>query len=149
MGADKRLGRSERNGRYGSDWGRGDSEWRERRERDPERDYDRQWGDDRHRDRYDERRDRDSPERGRKRHSSDRSDEDYHSDGDYPDQDYKMDSEEESKTIMLRGLSLSVTEDDIRSALEQLQGPQPVDVRLMKKRTEPAGGPGEDCGLSL
>ncbi|KAG7219278.1 hypothetical protein INR49_019186 [Caranx melampygus] len=36
---------------------------------------------------------------------------------------------------MLRGLCLHVTEDDIRWALEQLQGPQPVDVRLMKKRT--------------
>ncbi|XP_033483428.1 RNA-binding protein 5-like isoform X2 [Epinephelus lanceolatus] len=134
MGADKRLSRGERSGRYGSDGRRDDPEWHERRSRDVERDYDRRWGDDRHRERFDERRDRDSPEqRGRKRRNSDRSDDEY--EGDYPDQDYKMEQEEESKTIMLRGLSLHVTEDDIRSALEQLQGPQPVDIRLMKKRT--------------
>ncbi|XP_029907701.1 RNA-binding protein 5-like [Myripristis murdjan] len=135
MGADKRLSRGERSGRYGSDGGRDDPEWYDRRNRDVERDYDRRWNDDRHRDRFDDRRDRDrdSPERGRKRHNSDRSEDDY--DGDYPDQDYKMEQEEESKTIMLRGLSLHVTEDDIRAALEQLQGPQPVDIRLMKKRT--------------
>ncbi|XP_054472541.1 RNA-binding protein 5-like [Anoplopoma fimbria] len=132
MGADKRLSRGERSGRYGSDGRREDPEWQERRSRDVERDYDRRWGDDRHRERFDER--RDSPERGRKRRNSDRSDDEY--DADYPDQDYKMEQEEEeSKTIMLRGLSLHVTEDDIRSALEQLQGPQPVDIRLMKKRT--------------
>ncbi|KAM8913486.1 RNA-binding protein 5-like isoform 2-T2 [Spinachia spinachia] len=137
MGADKRIGRGERSGRYGSEGRREDLEWRERRSRD----YGREWGDDRHREGFDER--RDSPEhRGRKRRLSDRSDDEY--DGDYPDQDYRReedddddeeDEEEESKTIMLRGLSLHVTEDDIRTALEQLQGPQPVDIRLMKKRT--------------
>lgn len=143
MGADKRLSRGERSGRYGSDGRRDDPEWHERRSRDVERDYDRRWGDDRHRERFDERRDRDSPEqRGRKRRNSDRSDDEY--EGDYPDQDYKMEQEEESKTIMLRGLSLHVTEDDIRSALEQLQGPQPVDIRLMKKRTEQVGDPREE-----
>ncbi|XP_042263569.1 RNA-binding protein 5-like [Thunnus maccoyii] len=131
MGADKRLSRGERSGRYGSDGRRDDPDWHERRSRNVERDYDRRWGDDRHRERFDEH--RESPERGRKRHNSDRSDDEY--DGDYPEQDYKMEQEEESKTIMLRGLSLHVTEDDIRSALEQLQGPQPVDIRLMKKRT--------------
>lgn len=47
--------------------------------------------------------------------------------------------EEESKTIMLRSLPVHVTEEDIRAALEQLEGPQPVDIRLMKKRT------GERC----
>uniref|UniRef100_A0A8C9YFM9 RNA binding motif protein 5 n=1 Tax=Sander lucioperca TaxID=283035 RepID=A0A8C9YFM9_SANLU len=133
MGVDKRLSRGERSGRYGSDGRRDDPEWHERRSRDVEKDYDRLRGDDRHRERFEERRDRDSPERGRKRRNSDRSDDEY--DGDYPDQDFKMEQEEESKTIMLRGLSLHVTEDDIRSALEQLQGPQPVDIRLMKKRT--------------
>ncbi|XP_034539718.1 RNA-binding protein 5-like [Notolabrus celidotus] len=129
MGVDKRLGRSERSGRYGSDGRRDYPEWHERRGRDMERDYDRRWSDERQRD------GRDSPEqqRGRKRRNSDRSDDEY--EGDYPDQDYKMDQDEESKTIMLRGLSLQVTEEDIRSALEQLQGPQPVDIRLMKKRT--------------
>uniref|UniRef100_A0A672ZMT5 RNA-binding protein 5-like n=1 Tax=Sphaeramia orbicularis TaxID=375764 RepID=A0A672ZMT5_9TELE len=136
MGADKRLSRGERSGRYGSDGRRDDPEWLERRNRDTERDYDRRWADDRHRERFDDR--RDSPEvrqkeRGRKRRNSDRSEDEY--DGDYLEQDYKMEQEEESKTIMLRGLSLHVTEDDIRTALEQLQGPQPVDIRLMKKRT--------------
>lgn len=52
-------------------------------------------------------------QRGRKRRNSDRSDDEY--EGDYPDQDYKMEQEEESKTIMLRGLSLHVTEDDVSS----------------------------------
>lgn len=130
MGADKRLSRGERSGRYGSDGGRDESERRERRSRDSERDYDRRWVDER--ERFDECRDRESPERGRKRHNSD---EDTEFDGDYLDQDYKMESEEESKTIMLRGLSLHVTEEDIRAALEHLPGPQPVDIRLMKKRT--------------
>ncbi|KAG7219287.1 hypothetical protein INR49_019183 [Caranx melampygus] len=125
MGTDKRLSRGERNGRYGSDGRRDDGDWQDRRGRDVERDYDRRWSEDRHRARFDER--RDSPERGRKRRNSDRSDDEY--DGDDPE------PEEESKTIMLRGLCLHVTEDDIRWALEQLQGPQPVDVRLMKKRT--------------
>uniref|UniRef100_A0A8C4NJD4 RNA binding motif protein 5 n=1 Tax=Dicentrarchus labrax TaxID=13489 RepID=A0A8C4NJD4_DICLA len=119
-----RLSRSERSGRYGSDGRRDDPEWHERRRgRDVERDYDHRWGDDRR---------RDSPERGRKRRNSDRSDDEY--DGDYPDQHYKMEQEEESKTIMLRGLPLNVIEDDIRSALEQLEGPHPVEIRLMRKR---------------
>ncbi|KAM9361260.1 RNA-binding protein 5-like [Symphorus nematophorus] len=129
MGANKRLSRGERSGRYGSDGRRDDPEWHERRRaRDVERDCDRRWGDDRNR----EHRDRDSPERGRKRRNSDRSDDEY--DGDYPDQHYKMEQEEESKTIMLRGLPLDVIEEDIRSALEQLEGPQPVEIRLMRKR---------------
>uniref|UniRef100_A0A3B5B933 RNA-binding protein 5-like n=1 Tax=Stegastes partitus TaxID=144197 RepID=A0A3B5B933_9TELE len=133
MGTDRRPSRGERSGRYGSDGRRDDPEWYDRRSRDMERDYDRRWVEDRHRERFDERRDRDSPERGRKRRNSDRSDDEY--DGDYPEQDYKTEQEEESKTIMLRGLSPHVTEDDIRTALEQLQGPQPVDIRLMKTRT--------------
>ncbi|KAK0131843.1 RNA-binding protein 5 [Merluccius polli] len=123
------LSRGERSGRYGSDGGRDDPDRHEKRNRDTERDYDRRWSDER--EHFDER--RDSPERGRKRHNSERSDDEY--DGDYPDQDYKMEQEEESKTIMLRGLSLHVTEEDIRAALEELQGPQPVDIRLMRKRT--------------
>ncbi|XP_037346790.2 RNA-binding protein 5-like isoform X2 [Pungitius pungitius] len=146
MGADKRIARGERSGRYGSEGRREDVEWHERRSRDVERDHDREWNDDRHQERFDE--SKDSPEhRGRKRRYSDRSDDEY--DWDYPDQDYKKkeedeeleegeeeeEEEEESKTIMLRGLSLHVTEDNIRAALEKLQGPQPVDIRLMKKRT--------------
>ncbi|XP_045079942.1 RNA-binding protein 5-A-like [Coregonus clupeaformis] len=76
-------------------------------------------------------------QRGRK---SDRSEDGYLSDGDYQEQDYKMElGEEESKAIMLRGLSLQVTEEDIWAALEQLQGPQLVDIRLMKKRTSAPG----------
>ncbi|CAL8335464.1 unnamed protein product [Lota lota] len=121
--------RGERSGRYGSVGGREDSDRHENRNRDAERNYDRRWSDDQ--ECFEDR--RDSPERGRKRHISDRSDDEY--DGDYPDQDYKMEPEEESKTVMLRGLSLHVIEEDIRLALEELQGPQPVDVRLMRKRT--------------
>uniref|UniRef100_A0A4W5RHQ3 RNA binding motif protein 5 n=1 Tax=Hucho hucho TaxID=62062 RepID=A0A4W5RHQ3_9TELE len=129
-----RFGRSERSGRYASDRGRDDPEWRERRDREPDRDYDQRWSDERHTDRFDEH--RDGPERRRKRHNSDRSEDGYQSDGDYQEQDYKTElGQEESKTVMLRGLSLYVTEEAIQAALEQLQGPQPVDIRLMKKRT--------------
>uniref|UniRef100_A0AAX7UZA8 RNA binding motif protein 5 n=1 Tax=Astatotilapia calliptera TaxID=8154 RepID=A0AAX7UZA8_ASTCA len=128
-----RISRSERTGRYGSDMRKHDSECYGKRSRDVEKDYDRRWVHDRYKDYCDERRDQDSPERSRKRRSSSRSDDEY--DGEYPEQDYKMEQEEESKTIMLRGLPVHVTEDDMRTALEQLQGPQPVDIRLMKKRT--------------
>ncbi|KAF3689813.1 RNA-binding protein 5 Protein G15 [Channa argus] len=132
MGTDKRLSRGERSGRYGSDGRRDDPVWYEKRSRDVERDCERRWADNSHSEHFDER--RDSPDRSRKRRRSvDRSDDEC--EGDYPDQDYKMEQEDESKTIMLRGLSLHVTEDDIRLALEQLPGPQPVDIRLMKKRT--------------
>ncbi|XP_036957517.1 RNA-binding protein 5 isoform X1 [Acanthopagrus latus] len=140
MGADKRISRTERSGRYGSDQSRDESEWRDRRERDQERDHNmRRWNDDRRSERFEDRRgSRDSPEqRERKRRNSDRSEDGYHSDGDYPEQDYRREPGEEkkSKTIMLWGLSPHVTEDDIRFAIDQLEGPQPVDVRLMKKKT--------------
>lgn len=47
-------------------------------------------------------------------HNSDRSEDGYQSDGDYQEQDYKMElGQEESKTIMLRGLSLYVTEEAV------------------------------------
>lgn len=142
MGADKR--RTERSGRYGSEQSR-DDDRRDRRDRD-DRGYDsHRWSDDRRSDRYDgERSDRsdrywsrDSPERGRKRRSSDGSDDGHHSDGDYSEHDYRGDpaDEKESKTIMLRGLPMNTAEADIRSAIEQLDGPKPMDVRLMKKRT--------------
>ncbi|KAJ8258600.1 hypothetical protein COCON_G00176120 [Conger conger] len=137
MGADKRVSRTERSGRYGPDQSREDSKWRERRDRDPEREYERRWGDERRADRNDDHRNRDSPERmDRKRHNSDRS-EDYHSDGEYQEQDFRgeLGEEKESKTIMLRGLSAHITEEEIQAALDLLQGPQPVDVRLMKNRT--------------
>lgn len=54
-------------------------------------------------------------QRERKRQNSDRSEEGYHSDGDYPEQDYREEpgEEKESKTIMLRGLSLHITEGDV------------------------------------
>uniref|UniRef100_A0A665TRE4 RNA-binding protein 5-like n=1 Tax=Echeneis naucrates TaxID=173247 RepID=A0A665TRE4_ECHNA len=145
MNKEKKKQRSQslkRSGRYGSDQSRDESEWRDRRERDPERDHNmRRWGEDRRNDRYevgDRRGSRDSPEhRERKRRNSDRSEDGYHSDGDYPEQDYRRDpgDEKKSKTIMLWGLSPHVTEDDIRFAIDQLEGPQPVDVRLMKKKT--------------
>ncbi|MGH0185260.1 UNVERIFIED_CONTAM: hypothetical protein FKN15_017398 [Acipenser sinensis] len=132
-----KVSRTERSGRYGPDQGRDDSETRERRERDPEREHERRWSDERRSERYEERRSRDSPERERKRRNSDRSEDGYHSDGDYQEQDFRgeMGEEKESKTIMLRGLPLDVIESDIRAALDLLEGPQPADVRLMKKRT--------------
>ncbi|MCJ8729342.1 hypothetical protein PDJAM_G00105020 [Pangasius djambal] len=144
MGADKRVSRTERSGRYGSEQSR-DDDRRDRRDRD-DRGYDsHRWSDDRRSDRYDgdrgDRSDRywsrDSPERGRKRRSSDCSDDGHHSDGDYSEHDYRGDpaDEKESKTIMLRGLPVNITETDIRAAIDQLEGPQPMDVRLMKKRT--------------
>ncbi|XP_067316548.1 RNA-binding protein 5 isoform X2 [Pseudorasbora parva] len=153
MGADKRsvfydmmrISRTERSGRYGSEQSR-DDDRRDRRERE-DRGYDsHRWSDDRRSsDRYDgERGDRgdrywsrDSPERGRKRRSSDGSDDGHHSDGDYSEHDYRGDpaDEKESKTIMLRGLPMNTTEADIRAAIDQLEGPKPMDVRLMKKRT--------------
>uniref|UniRef100_A0A9J8CNQ8 RNA binding motif protein 5 n=1 Tax=Cyprinus carpio carpio TaxID=630221 RepID=A0A9J8CNQ8_CYPCA len=140
-----RVSRTERSGRYGSEQSR-DDERRDRRDRD-DRGYDsHRWSDDRRSDRYDgERSDRadrywsrDSPEqRGRKRRSSDGSDDGHHSDGDYSEHDYRGDpaDEKESKTIMLRGLPMNTSEADIRAAIEQLEGPKPMDVRLMKKRT--------------
>uniref|UniRef100_A0A672SEW4 RNA binding motif protein 5 n=1 Tax=Sinocyclocheilus grahami TaxID=75366 RepID=A0A672SEW4_SINGR len=122
MGADKRISRTERSGRYGSEQYR-DDDRRDRRDRD---DRDRYWS-------------RDSPEvrRGRKRRCSDGSDDGHHSDGDYSEHDYRGDpaDEKESKTIMLRGLPMNTSEADIRAAIEQLEGPKPMDVRLMKKRT--------------
>uniref|UniRef100_A0A8C5G9Y0 RNA-binding protein 5-like n=1 Tax=Gouania willdenowi TaxID=441366 RepID=A0A8C5G9Y0_GOUWI len=135
------FSRTERSGRYGSDQSRDESDWRDRRERDQERDHNmRRWGEERRSDRYDgdRRGARDSPEqRERKRRNSDRSEDGYPSDGDYPDQDYRREPGEErkSKTIMLWGLAPQITEDDIRFSIDQLEGPQPVDVRLMKKKT--------------
>lgn len=54
-------------------------------------------------------------QRERKRRNSDRSEDGYHSDGDYPEQDYRREPGEEkkSKTIMLWGLSPHVSEDDV------------------------------------
>uniref|UniRef100_A0A673ZSJ2 G-patch domain-containing protein n=1 Tax=Salmo trutta TaxID=8032 RepID=A0A673ZSJ2_SALTR len=67
-----------------------DPEWHERLDRDPEWDYD---------------------HRGM-RHNSDRSEDGYLSDDDYQQQDNKMErGEEESKAIMLRGLSLQIKEE--------------------------------------
>ncbi|XP_077385382.1 RNA-binding protein 5 isoform X1 [Festucalex cinctus] len=148
MGADKRISRTERSGRYGSDAPR-DTDWRDRRERDQDRD--RRWSDERRGERNEGERDRDrdrdrrgsreSPEprepRERKRRNSDRSEDGYHSDGDYSDQDYRREpgDEKRSKTIMLWGLSSQVTEEDICFAIDQLEGPQPADVRLMKRKT--------------
>ncbi|XP_016130952.1 RNA-binding protein 5-like [Sinocyclocheilus grahami] len=144
MGADKRVSRTERSGRYGSEQSR-DDDRRDRRDRDDRGYESHRWSDDRRSERYDgERSDRadrywsrDSPERGRKRRCSDGSDDGHHSDGDYSEHDYRGDpaDEKESKTIMLRGLPMNTSETDIRGAIEQLEGPKPMDVRLMKKRT--------------
>ncbi|XP_039627854.1 RNA-binding protein 5 isoform X1 [Polypterus senegalus] len=138
MGSDRRVSRSERSGRYGPDQGRDEGEVRPRRDRDIDREYDRRWTEERRSDRYEDRRSRDSPEhRDRKRRNSDRSEDGYHSDSEYQEQDYREEpgEEKESKTIMLRGLPVHITESDIHAALDLLEGPQPADVRLMRKRT--------------
>lgn len=59
-----RISRTERSGRYGSEQSRDDPDWRDRRDRDQERDHNsRRWSEER-RDRYDgdRRGPRDSPE---------------------------------------------------------------------------------------
>lgn len=54
-------------------------------------------------------------QRERERRNSDKSEDGYHSDGDYGEHDYRSDinDEKESKTIMLRGLPITVTENDV------------------------------------
>lgn len=56
-------------------------------------------------------------QRERERRNSDKSEDGYHSDGDYGEHDYRNDinDEKESKTIMLRGLPITVTENDVSS----------------------------------
>ncbi|KAG8436214.1 hypothetical protein GDO86_007353 [Hymenochirus boettgeri] len=140
MGSDKRVSRSERSGRYGSAFDRDDRDDRDPRGRRRDSEYKR-YRDDRN-DRYDDYRDYDSPDRDRmrdrERRNSDRSEDGYHSDGDYMDHDYRQDyymDEKESKTIMLRGLPININENDIRELVESFEGPQPADVRLMKRKT--------------
>ncbi|TRY66835.1 hypothetical protein DNTS_004777 [Danionella cerebrum] len=146
MGLDKRIGRTERSGRYGSEQSR-DADRRDRRDRDDRghdayRRNDDRRSEDRRGDRYDGDRgdrfwSRDSPERGRKRRNSDGSDDGHQSDGEYSEHDYRGEpgDEKESKTIMLRGLPINTTEAEIRTAIEVMEGPKPMDVRLMKKKT--------------
>lgn len=57
-------------------------------------------------------------QRERERRNSDRSEDGYHSDGDYGEHDYRHDisDERESKTIMLRGLPITITESDVRES---------------------------------
>lgn len=154
MGSDKRVSRSERSGRYGSDQGRSrDSRSRRDRDRDVERDHDyRRYNDDRRSDRHEDRRVYDSPERHHDRRGSDKSDDSYHSDGEYQDHDYRNEDigdETESKTIMLRGLSLNATEHDIRATFESYDGPRPADVRLMKRKSETIDCSRKDCSNAL
>uniref|UniRef100_A0A8C4WFC7 RNA binding motif protein 5 n=1 Tax=Gopherus evgoodei TaxID=1825980 RepID=A0A8C4WFC7_9SAUR len=150
MGSDKRVSRTERSGRYGSIIDREDREDRDSRSRRRDSDYKRS-SEERRSERYDDgrdydgrdydSRDYDSPERDRERErerrNSDKSEDGYHSDGDYGEHDYRNDinDEKESKTIMLRGLPITVTENDIRELIESFEGPQPADVRLMKRKT--------------
>ncbi|XP_071987972.1 RNA-binding protein 5 isoform X2 [Engystomops pustulosus] len=139
MGSDKRVSRSERSGRYGVAFDRDDRDDRMSRNRRRDSNEYKRYRDDRD-DRYDDYRDYDSPERDRdrERRNSDRSEDGYHSDGDYMDHDYRNDyymDEKESKTIMLRGLPINIGEGDIRELVESFEGPQPADVRLMKRRT--------------
>ncbi|ELK25038.1 RNA-binding protein 5 [Myotis davidii] len=134
---EKIVSRTERSGRYGSIIDRDDRDEREPRSRRRDSDYKRS-SEDRRGDRYDDYRDYDSPERERERRNSDRSEDGYHSDGDYGEHDYRHDisDERESKTIMLRGLPITITESDIREMMESFEGPQPADVRLMKRKTD-------------
>ncbi|XP_042705975.1 RNA-binding protein 5 isoform X3 [Chrysemys picta bellii] len=150
MGSDKRVSRTERSGRYGSIIDREDREDRDFRSRRRDSDYKRS-SEERRSERYDDSRDYDSRdydsrdydsperdrERERERRNSDKSEDGYHSDGDYGEHDYRNDinDEKESKTIMLRGLPITVTENDIRELIESFEGPQPADVRLMKRKT--------------
>ncbi|MBZ3877339.1 RNA-binding protein 5 [Sciurus carolinensis] len=119
MGSDKRVSRTERSGRYGSIIDRDDRDERESRSRRRDSDYKRS-SDDRRGDRYDDYRDYDSPERERERRNSDRSEDGYHSDGDYGEHDYRHDisDERESKTIMLRGLPITITESDKKLVIQ-------------------------------
>ncbi|KAM8930853.1 RNA-binding protein 5 isoform 4-T4 [Pelodytes ibericus] len=141
MGSDKRVSRSERSGRYGSAFDRDERDDRDSRSRRREpADYKR-YREDRN-ERYDDYRDYDSPERDRERErerrNSDRSEDGYNSESDYMDHDYRHDyymDEKESKTIMLRGLPINISENDIRELVETFEGPQPADVRLMKRKT--------------
>uniref|UniRef100_UPI00398EB332 RNA-binding protein 5-like isoform X3 n=1 Tax=Pristiophorus japonicus TaxID=55135 RepID=UPI00398EB332 len=141
MGSNKRVSRTERNGRYGSDQIKDRVDPRDRRDRSSrgtDRDYDhRGSSDDRRNRRHQDHRNSENSEVGRhqERRSSDRSDGGYHSDGDYKDPDRNdLNNEKESKTIMLRGLPSSTTEDDIRTVLEPYDGVQPRDVRLMRSK---------------
>lgn len=58
-------------------------------------------------------------DRERERRNSDKSEDGYHSDGDYGEHDYRNDinDEKESKTIMLRGLPITVTDYDVSNVL--------------------------------
>ncbi|XP_067854593.1 RNA-binding protein 5-like isoform X4 [Heptranchias perlo] len=119
MGSNKRVSRTERNGRYGSDQIKDRVDSRDRRDRSSrgsDRDYDyRDSSDDRRNRRHQDHRNSENSEVGRhqERRSSDRSDGGYHSDGDYKDPNRnELNNEKESKTIMLRGLPSSTTEDD-------------------------------------
>ncbi|XP_063148073.1 RNA-binding protein 5 [Candoia aspera] len=153
MGSDKRVSRTERSGRYGSIIDREDRDDRDSRSRRRDSDYKRS-SEERRNDRYDDYRDYDSRdydgrdydgrdydsperERERERRNSDKSEDGYHSDGDYGEHDYRNDinDEKESKTIMLRGLPITVTDYDIREIIESCEGPRPADVRLMKRKT--------------
>uniref|UniRef100_A0A8D0G4L0 RNA binding motif protein 5 n=1 Tax=Sphenodon punctatus TaxID=8508 RepID=A0A8D0G4L0_SPHPU len=129
------VSRTERSGRYGSIIERDDRDDRDYRSRRRDSDFKRS-SEERRSERYDEYRDYDN-RRDRERRNSDKSEDGYHSDGDYGEHDYRSDinDEKESKTIMLRGLPITVTENDIREIIESCEGPQPADVRLMKRKT--------------
>ncbi|ELV09636.1 Semaphorin-3F [Tupaia chinensis] len=49
---------------------------------------------------------------------------------------HDISDERESKTIVLRGLPITITENDIRETMESFEGPHPADVRLMKRKTD-------------
>lgn len=71
-------------------------------------------------------------QRGRKRRGSDCSDEGHHSDGDYSEHDYRGDpaDEKESKTIMLRGLPVNITEADVSTQMWKAELKNNLQMRL-------------------
>lgn len=136
MGSDKQMNSTEYSGRYGSIIDRDDCAEYESWSRWRDSDY-KISSDDWRGDRYDDYCDYDSPEREGDRRNSDRSENGYHSDGDYDKHDYRYDisDERESKAIMLHGLPITIKESNTREMMESFGGPQPVDMRLMKRKT--------------
>ncbi|XP_032892965.1 RNA-binding protein 5-like isoform X3 [Amblyraja radiata] len=152
MGYDKydkrETSRSERSGRYGSEWNRDEHrESRGRRDYDYKdvdyrappnhgRDYDRdrRRGDYRNNDRHQDYRDYDNSENYDDDGRYERPEGNQYCDGDYKDHDYRNDGSEEreNKTIMLRGLLPSTTREDILEIFQDSDEFQPKDVRVMK-----------------
>ncbi|XP_067854589.1 RNA-binding protein 5-like isoform X5 [Heptranchias perlo] len=152
MGYDKydkrETSRSERSGRYGSEWNRDEHrESRGRRDYDYKdvdyrappnhnRDYERERrrSDYRNNDRHQDYRSYENSENCEDEGRFERPEGSQYCDGDYKDHDYRNDGteERENKTIMLRGLLPSTTREDILEIFQDSDEFQPKDVRVMK-----------------